>query len=117
VSHESPVTCEKRPIVVFNSKKWDKEDRGRWAGVCAFDLDTKELIVCVTEESLAISEPHLRAWVIDIVFLSDDGQKAYLNLAIEKEAPGGGIVHHHLASLDLAEKKLELLSPLKDTRF
>jgi hypothetical protein len=34
VSYESPVTCEKHPIVAFNSLKWDKVRRGGdWDGV------------------------------------------------------------------------------------
>jgi hypothetical protein len=29
VSYESPVTCEKCPIVVFNSMEWDKKSKPR----------------------------------------------------------------------------------------
>jgi hypothetical protein len=113
MSYESPVTCEKRPIVLFNSKEWDQAGRPDWAGVYAFNLKTKELSVCIPKGSLAFQEPHVRSWILELVFLSDDGQKLYANVAIEREIPGGCDVHYYLAALDLAGKKLELLSPLK----
>lgn len=118
VSYESPVTCDKQPIVVFNSLKWDKERHGgNWAGVCCFNLNTKQLTVCVCKETLAVPGPHLRAWVSALVFLSDDGQKLYVNVGIEKPSRSSGIVNYYLASLDLRDNKLELVSPLKDAFF
>ena len=42
----------------------------------------------------------------------------YVNLAIEKAVLGrGGVVHYHLASVNLADNSLKLLSQLKDIRF
>jgi hypothetical protein len=118
VSYESPVTCEKQSIVMFNSKEVNRECRGQhWGGVYAFNLNTKELTVCVPKGSLSILEPHLRVWVVELVSLSDDAQKLYMNVGIEKEAPGGGVVHYYLAEFDLAEGKLQILSELKDVRF
>jgi hypothetical protein len=117
VSYGSPVTCEKLPIVVFNSFLWDKSGNANWAGLHIFDLKTMELTDCLEEGKLAIPEPHLRTWVIELISLSDDGRKIYLNIAIEKGTSTGAIVESHLASLDLDEKKIELLSILKDAHF
>jgi hypothetical protein len=118
VSYESPVTCDKQPIVVFNSLKWDrKRHGGDWAGVCCFDLTTRELTVCVCKETLVVSEPHTRAWVSALIFLSDDGQKLYVNIGIENRSRSGSFVNYYLASLDLADNKLELVSPLRDVFF
>jgi len=117
VSYESPVTCEKRPIVVFNSMEWDKEGRGNWAGVYVFDLHTKELAVCVSDGALIVPEQCLRSWILELVSLSDDGKTVYANAGIEKAVPGGARIHYYLACLRLVEKSVELLSPLKDIRF
>jgi hypothetical protein len=118
VSYESPVTCDRQPIVVFNSLKWDRKSHGGdWAGVCCFNLNTKELTVCTCKETLAVSEPHTRAWVSSLVFLSDDGQNLYANVGIEKPSRSGKFVNYYLASLDLSDNSLELVSPLKDVFF
>ncbi|MGA2359283.1 MAG: Clp protease N-terminal domain-containing protein [Terriglobales bacterium] len=115
-SFESPVTCGKRPIVMFNSMKW-AGGRGNPDGVYAFNLNTKELTVCVAKDSLTIPEPHLRSWILTLVSLSDDAQTLYLKVGIEKPVSGGGVAEYYLASLALLDKKLELLSQLKDIRF
>jgi hypothetical protein len=113
------VTCEKQPIVIFNSIKWDREgDGGNADGVYAFNLHTKELTVCVAKGTLTITEPHMRSWISTLISLSDDGQTLYVNVAIEKSVSGGGgVVHYHLASLNLADNSLKILSQLKDIRF
>jgi hypothetical protein len=118
LSFESPLTCDRQPIVVFNSIKWDKErNGGDWAGVCCFNLNTKELTVCASKETLVVSEQHTRAWVAALVFLSDDGQNLYLNIGIEKPSRSGSVVNYHLARLNMADKTLELVSPLRDTFY
>lgn len=116
VSFEAPVTCEKQPIVIFNSMKW-AGGGGDPDGVYAFNLSAKKLTVCVTKGALNISEPHLRSWILSLVSLSDDAQTLYLKVGIEKSVSGGGVVEYYLASLALLDKKLELLSRLKDIRL
>jgi len=118
VSYQNPVTCAKQPILIFNSLKWNKTSGGgSWDGVYAFNLRAKELTVCVPKDHLSIQESHLRSWISTLISLSDDGQTLYVNVGIEKAVPGSAVVDYYLASLDLAENKLELLSPLKDIRF
>jgi hypothetical protein len=47
ISYQSPVTCGRQPIVIFNSIKWDSAGGGGDPdGVYAFNLHTKELTVC-----------------------------------------------------------------------
>jgi hypothetical protein len=118
VSYGTPVTCEKQPIVIFNTVKWDKvRGGGTPDGVYAFNLRTRELAVCVAKDSLAIPETHLRSWISALISLSDDGRTLFVNVGIEKAVPNGAIVHYYLASLDLEHKTLELLSLLKDNRY
>jgi Clp amino terminal domain, pathogenicity island component len=118
LSYESPVTCDKQPLVVFNSIEWDKGRRaGNWAGVYSFNLNTKELALCFSKETITCSEPLNRFWIVELIFLSDDGQKLYMNVGVQKAASGGAVVHYYLASVNLADKELELLSRLKDIHF
>ncbi len=116
VSYECPVTCEKQPIVIFNSVRW-AGGGGSPDGVYTFNLKTKELTVCIAKDALTIAEPHLRSWILTLVSLSDDGQTLYLKVGIEKPVSGAGVVEYYLASLGLPEKKPQLLSRLKDIRF
>lgn len=118
VSYESPVTCEKIPIVLFNSTQRGEMGRGDWAGLYAFNPNTKELSMCIAKDALVVPGPHLRAWILELVLLSDDARTLHVNVGIDKQLPGGSsVAEYHLASLDLVEKKLELLSPLKDVLF
>jgi len=118
LSYESPVTCDKQPLVVFNSIRWDKSRTGGdWAGIYAFNLHTRELALCVSKESLIFEDPHTRAWVSALVFLADDGRKLFVNVGIERSSGSGGAVNYHLASLDLTTKRVELIAPLKDVFF
>lgn len=118
ISYQTPVTCEKQPIVIFNSVKWNRASGGGDSdGVYAFNLRNKELTVCVAKDTLAILEPHVRSWISTLISLSDDGQTLWVNVGIERAIPGGAVVHYYLASLTLADNKLELLSHLKDIRF
>jgi hypothetical protein len=116
ISYEAPVTSDKKPIIIFNSMKWEGSG-GNPDGVYVFNLLTKELSVCIPKDSLSIPQPHLRSWVLTLVSLSDDGQTLYLKIGIQTPASGGGVVQYHLASVGIADKKLELLSHLKDIRF
>lgn len=116
VSYESPVTCEKQPIVIFSSTKWDGGG-GNHDGVYIFNLLTKELTICVAKDTLNIPEPYRRSWVLTLVSLSDDAQTLYLKVGIERPGSGSGAVEYYLASLALLDKKLKLLSQLKDIRF
>jgi Clp amino terminal domain, pathogenicity island component len=117
LSYESSVTCDKQPVVVFNSSRWDEaKTRENWAGVYSFNLNTKELAVCISPETLRFPEPHGRMWILELVFLSDDARKLYVNVGIEK-AVSGGVVDYYLASVDLTDQQLELVCPLKDIRF
>jgi hypothetical protein len=115
VSYQSPVTCERHPIIVFSSTKWEGGG-GNHDDVYMFNLLTKELKVCVPKDTLNIPEPHLRSWVSTLVSLSDDARTLYLKVGIQTVSVGG-IVDYHLASLDLVNQKLQLLSRLKDIRF
>jgi hypothetical protein len=66
VSYESAVTCEKEPIVVFNSVRVEKIGKGyggNWLAVCSFNLQTKELRVCVATDTISVPQPHTRAWI------------------------------------------------------
>ena len=46
ISYQTSVTCEKQPIVIFNSIKWNRvRGGGTPDGVYAFNLRTKELTV------------------------------------------------------------------------
>jgi hypothetical protein len=115
VSFESPVTCERQPIVIFSSTRWEGGG-GDHDGVYMFNLLSKELKICVAKDTLNIPGPHVRSWVSTLVSLSDDARTLYLKVGIQAVS-GGGIVDYHLASLDLVNQKLQLLSRLKDIRF
>ena len=116
VSYESPVTCERFPVVLFNSLKRGKRG-GDWEGVYSFNLNTKELEVCVSPEKLRLSEAHGRLWIPELVSVSEDTRTLYVNIGVEKIVSSGGIVHYYLAKVDLADQQVTLLSRLLDTRF
>lgn len=48
---------------------------------------------------------------------TDNGPNLYMNVGIEKPFRSGKFVNYYLASLDLSDNKLELVSPLKDAFF
>jgi Clp amino terminal domain, pathogenicity island component len=55
VFYESPVTCDRHPVVVFNSTRWDRVRKGGdWDGVYSFNLNTKELVLCISTGKTAI---------------------------------------------------------------
>jgi hypothetical protein len=118
VFYESPLTCDRHPVVVFNSMKWDSVRKGGdWDGVYSFNLKTKELVLCISPERLQFSEPHGRLSIVELVSLSEDARTVYVNIGIEKAVSGGGVVHYHLGKVDLADQEVRLLSRLMDTRF
>lgn len=116
VSYESPVTCDSLPIVMFNSTRWTKTG-GDWDGVYSFNLNTKGLEVCISPQSLRLSEVHGRLWITELVSSSEDARTLYINIGVEKIVSGGGIVHYYLAKVDLLDQQVTLLSRLLDTRF
>jgi len=116
VSYESPVTCDSLPVVMFNSTKWAKTG-GNWDGVYSFNLNTKELEVCVSPQNLRLSDAHGRLWITELVSLSEDARTLYINIGVEKIVSGGGIIHYYLAKVDLPDQIVTLLSRLLDIRF
>ena len=116
VSYESPVTCESLPLVMFNSLKRGKMGAD-WEGVYSYNLNSKELKLCISPEHLRFSEAHGRLWIAELVSLSEDAQTVCVNIAVEKIVSGGGIIHYYLAKVDLRDQQVSLLSRLLDTRF
>ena len=116
MSYESPVTCESFPVVVFNSLNRGKTG-GDWEGVYSFNLNTRELEVCVAPEKVRLSEAHGRLWIPELVSLSENARTLYVNIGVEKIVSGGSIVHYHLAKVDLPDQQVTLLSRLLDNRF
>jgi hypothetical protein len=118
VSFESPVTCGSHPLVIFNSKKWGKTRKGGdWDGVYSFNLATKELILCISPEKLRFSEPHGRLSIVELVSISGDARTVYVNVGIERIVSGGRLVHYYLASVDLTDQEVKVLSRLMDSCF
>ena len=99
----------------FNSTRWEGGG-GDHDGVYALNLLNKELTLCLAKDTLNIAEPHRRSWISTLVSLSDDGQTLYLKVGMQPVS-GVGVVDYYLASLGLADRKLQLLSRLKDIRF
>jgi len=116
VSCESPVTCESLPIVMFNSLKRSKTGAD-WEGVYSYNLNSKELKLCISPQHLRFSEAHGRLWISELVSLSEDAQTVCVNIAVEKIVSGGGIIHYYLAKVDLRDQQVSLLSQLLDLRF
>jgi ClpA/ClpB-like protein len=79
VSYESPVTCDSLPVVMFNSTKWAKTG-GNWDGVYSYNLNTKELEVCVSPQNLQLPVAHSRPWITELVSLSEDARTLYINI-------------------------------------
>jgi len=116
VSYESPVTCESCSLVMFNSLTVRKTG-GDWEAVYSFNLNTKELEVCISPEKLRLSEPHGRLWIRELISLSEDAKTLYVNIGVEKTVSGGGAVHYYFAKIGLPEQEVTLLSRLQDIRF
>jgi len=116
VSYESPVTCESLPLAMFNSLKRGKMGAD-WEGVYSYNLNSKELKLCLSPQHLRFSEAHGRLWIRELVSLSEDAQTVCVNIAVEKIVSGGGIIHYYLAKVDLRDQQVSLLSRLLDSRF
>ena len=114
VSYESPVTCEKEPLVVFNSMRWyGEKSEWVWTGVYCFNLSTKEVSLCISQGGLRFPERHGRTWIVELFSLSDDARKVCVNVGIETM----GSVEYYLAKVDLTDPQLEVVCLLRDTRF
>ncbi len=116
VSYENPVTCESHPVVVFNSLKRGKVESD-WDGIYSYHLDSKELKLCISPQTLRLSEAHGRLWIAELISLSEDAQTLCVNIGVEKIVSGGAIMHYYLAKVDLRDQQVSLLSRLLDTRF
>jgi hypothetical protein len=101
--------------VVFNSLKADKI--GDWEGVYSFNINTKDLELCISPQNLRLSEAHGRLWIPELLSLSDDARTLCVNIGVEKIVSGGGIIHSYLAKVDLRDQQVSLLSRLLDIRF
>lgn len=90
VSFESPVTSEKYPILVFNSKRWQRNAEGRlssadWDGLYVFNLQTRDLNLCLSGNNFTMPAPYdERGWVSDVLSLSDDARCAYVRVGLGK---------------------------------
>ena len=116
VSYESPVTCERLPLVAFNSLRRGKVG-ANWDGVYSYNLNSKELELCISPQNLRFSEPHGRLWIPELLSLSEDARTLYVNIGVETVVSDGGIFHYYLGRVDLLDKEVVLLSRLLDTRF
>lgn len=112
ISYEDCVTCEKRPIIVFNVMSYENGS-GWWTGVYKFDLVNRELSECVAKDGLTVPAPYTGGWVASILSLSDDGHSAYVKAGLEIRHENSAEMHYFIARLDLQKHNVEILSPLK----
>jgi hypothetical protein len=127
VSFESAATCEREPILVFNSKTWQRDPEGRlssanWGGLYVFNVGTGELNLRVSSENFIKPEPYdERAWISDVLSLSDDANRAYVKAALGQRFKDGENeavrYDYYLARLDLKTPNVELISQLKNLWF
>ena len=127
VSFESAASCEKEPILVFNAKTWKRNPEGRlssanWDGLYVFNVRTRELNLCVSGENFIKPEPYdERAWISEILSLSDDANHAYVKVALGKLLENGEEqsvrYDYYLARLDLETRDMKLISQLKNLWF
>jgi ClpA/ClpB-like protein len=115
ISYESPVICESHPVVVFNSLKRGKGGAD-WDGIYSYHLDSKELKLCISPQTVRLSETHGRLWIAELISLSEDAQTLCVSIGVEKSV-SGGIMHYYLAKVELRDQEVSLLSRLLDTRF
>jgi len=119
VSYESPVTCDKQPLVVFNSNRWPKEHHGGgWEAIFGFNLRAKAITVTVSRDTLRFPDPFARVSIASLISLSDDANNVYVNArTIGKASGSGGGMANYLAVVDLRSHKLEVIAPLQDAFF
>lgn len=121
VSYQSPVTCEKLPILVFNALRPTKAG-GHWVGVYIFDLAKRELNLCVSKENFAPPAPYTGGWIAQILGLSNDATHAFVKAGLERPPEQHGtetrvILDYYVGRLDLGSRELELITPLKNIFF
>lgn len=126
-SFESAATCEKEPVLVFNSKTWQRNPEGRcssasWGGLYVFNVRTRDLRLCITAENFVRPEPYdERAWISEVLGLSDDANQAYVKVALGKRLEDNESqsvrYDYHLARLDLKTRDLKLVSYLENLWF
>jgi hypothetical protein len=124
ISFESPATCEKQPIVVFNAIRFSKTSSGNfggadWEGMYFLDLGSKEIHMCVSKDNFVLPRPYdERGWVSSVRGVSDDGAHAYVIVALGTRKSESEIVYdYHMAKVELKSGVLELISHLKNTFF
>jgi len=116
ISYESAVTCEARPLVVFNSTRSSRHHSGRdWVSLCVFNLQTHELSPLVWSGRLTLPEPYNDLQISKLIRLSDSGDSLCLTVGLRWLNQMR--VDSYLAQLDLAEMNLQLVSRLSDTLF
>jgi hypothetical protein len=123
----SPVTCEKLPVLLFNSWKLLRDAQGKrsganWGGLYVFNLQSREMSICVSENNFNLPPPYdERGWISEILDLSDDACHAYVKVALGRHEDDGErkIIRYdyHIARLHLATRNLELISHLKNLFF
>lgn len=113
VSYQSPVTCGGSPVVVFTSVTSHGHE---WEGAYSFNLNTRELAVCMSPGKLRLSEPHKRLRILELISLSEDNRAIYVNIQVEpiSSRETGDC---YLARVDLADQRVTLLSRLLDHSF
>ena len=127
VSFESPVTCENRPILVFNSMRMRRNPEGRrmgrdWNGLYAFNLQTTDLSLCVQPNDFPMPAPYdERGWIAKVIGFSDDACHAYVKVGLGIRQDEGEIksvyYDYHIARLNLESRELKLISRLENTWF
>jgi hypothetical protein len=84
--------------------------------VLAYDLAAKVLRIAIPRDSISIDGAE-RAWVASLHSLSSDAAILYFTLAVERPNGQGEQVEYSLARMQLAEKRLEILTRLRDVFF
>ena len=124
IAFESAATCEKEPILVFNSRTWQRDPAGRlsganWGGLYVFNVRSRELNLHVCAENFIRPKPYdERAWISEVLGLSDDARHVYVKVALGKRFENGesqGVRYdYYLARLDLNTRDVKLVSQLKN---
>jgi hypothetical protein len=119
---ESAVTSSRHPKLFYLSQIVEKRENyyaADWNGLYSLDILSGEEAKIVGKDSLLVPPPYNSGWVSSLVSSSEDAAELLIVVAMEAERTYSGFqaVDYRLASLDLATKKLGLISQLKGTFF
>ena len=112
VSCWDPLSCGRKPLVVFNAIRLNGSAGGDWVSISQVDLPTGNVKKLIDSGTLKLPSGFTRGWIASLLDVDDEGRTIVCRLALEADHGDITKVQYFVSEVDVVTGDISNLASL-----